>query len=1344
VLLATASVAGAAPNPPPAQAGFDFFSRSPDLLAPFGTLASGLPVPTEEGRKESPKGEKAEAEEESEFRLREDWFYSQRAYPERKIPTGVRQKAQNKAKGLPGPPAVPTGPVPTPQPGAAAPEALTASGPTFQWSEIGPRPMAGTAATQEYYTGYSPWSGRVTAIATHPTLSGTAYIAGAAGGVWKTVDGGVHWTPRFDAQPSLAMASIAIDPQSVDADGETVYAGTGEGNNFGMSAYFGAGIFKSTNGGDNWSKIGGTTFDNCYIADVVVKPDDSNIVMVAAQNYGRYDTSSTCQQGIWRSINGGANWTKETSGNCMPTDLVVDATSTGDSTWYAGFATNPNTWPKLGYAGPPACANGASPGVWRSTDAGDTWGSNIFTAAAAGVVLVDVAPSNGQRLVTAIASGQNGQLLDLRTSIDAGANWVARTSDTSFCRGQCNYDISLRFNPTDPNVFYVGGNALYKYTNGGLNWAKIGEDASTGIHWDQQALAYDKAAPARLWIGHDGGVNRTSNEGASFENLNGDLAIAQFEPGTAGTLDTKFVGGTQDNGFNKYTGNKQWERNTKLGDAGYSAIDPSDQNVLYTTYPAINSTNPQCPPSGEGGGVRIYKTTTNGASGNDYTFVSQPVTCSGDPSHFYAPFVMNPSDASRLYAGTDRVWQGTVGTSTVNWAALSGPVGGHMNGRVTAIGPAPATPGAPTTSDVIYAGTSSNTHMWVTQNGGTNWNDTVANGLPDRFITDIAVDSSSAGTAYATVSGFNTNHVFKTTNFGGNWANISGDLPNTPTNAIAVDERTTPDTLYVGTDVGVFGSIDGGTSWFNANSGGLPNTVVMDLRLDLNTDKLIAVTHGRSAFVTPIPNLNPNRGLGRIAFASNRDGDYDIYLMNANGSGTPVNLTNSWSTADERNPTWSPNGLQLAFQSNTGGDYEIYRMNADGSGGNPVALTTNTVADQRPDWSPDGTKIAWDSNTYIYTMNANGSSPTQITNNANFDDVGPSWSANGSQLAFARKPVGGLTSAYDIYKVNATALATPTQLTSDPTDPKADENPSWSPDGTKIAWDRTTWIHTMNTDGSGRVRITQASADDRDPDWSPEGTRIAFSANRDGDDDLYTMNADGTGQLKITNNTTADIAPAWMPVSYPAPKEASPLGVSLVPNFRQTISPSQCGARGGTASQHGLPLSYDSCNPPGFVPGTVAHMGLQTIGSALLTGIPGDPLTVPDEADVAFSANVTDVHATSRTGSDYNPNPSGADVTLLVKLRISDLRNGPNQTAPGTTADFDFAVPASCATTADPALGSTCSLGSTADAVTPGAIREGDSSVLQLFRVRVNDSGSNNVRGDADDRGFAQQGIYIR
>jgi hypothetical protein len=213
--------------------------------------------------------------------------------------------------------------------------------------------------------------------------------------------------------------------------------------------------------------------------------------------------------------------------------------------------------------------------------------------------------------------------------------------------------------------------------------------------------------------------------------------------------------------------------------------------------------------------------------------------------------------------------------------------------------------------------------------------------------------------------------------------------------------------------------------------------------------------------------------------------------------------------------------------------------------------------------------------------------------------------------------------------------------------------------------------------------------------------------------------------------------------SFDAPVSADYLTVPLVPDFRQTISGTQCQARGGSTSTHGVPLALTACNPPALAPGAIAHFGTRGSGAATLAEIPGDLSTPFNEADLAVSASMSDIRSGSRTGPVYDPNPLGPDVTVAYRFRISDTYNGSNLNLPATMQDVELTLPVSCSQTFDPTLGASCSVSTGLNALVPDVILEGQRTVLQAFRARVRDSGADGVRGNADDKGFAMQGLAV-
>ena len=278
---------------------------------------------------------------------------------------------------------------------------------------------------------------------------------------------------------------------------------------------------------------------------------------------------------------------------------------------------------------------------------------------------------------------------------------------------------------------------------------------------------------------------------------------------------------------------------------------------------------------------------------------------------------------------------------------------------------------------------------------------------------------------------------------------------------------------------------------------------------------------------------------GKIAFTSDRDGNGEIYAMNADGSGQ-INLTNNPAT--DGAPSWSFDGTKIAFTSFRDGNGEVYVMNADGSG--QTRLTNNPASDSGPTWSPDGTQIAFTSlrdagNSEIDVMKADGSGQTRLTNNP-ASDSGPAWSPDGTKIAFTSRRDGNA----EIYSMNADG-SDPTNLThnapilvGEPPQPQndgVDEFPSWSPDGRKIAFmsdhvldpSAHPEIFVMNADGSGQTDLTNSPESDLTPSWSPDGRKIAFVGSPGGSLEILVMNADGSGQTNVTAAASNESVPNW-------------------------------------------------------------------------------------------------------------------------------------------------------------------------------------------------------------------------
>jgi Tol biopolymer transport system component len=487
---------------------------------------------------------------------------------------------------------------------------------------------------------------------------------------------------------------------------------------------------------------------------------------------------------------------------------------------------------------------------------------------------------------------------------------------------------------------------------------------------------------------------------------------------------------------------------------------------------------------------------------------------------------------------------------------------------------------------------------------------------------------------------------------------------------------------------------------------------------------------------------------GRIAFTSDRDGNREIYVMNADGTGQ-TRLTND--PASDSDPAWSPDGTKIAFvSSRDAGDFEIYKMNADGTG--QTRLTNEQFLDADPAWSPDGTKIAFtsrrDGSNQIYLMNADGTSPLRLTNNGASEGF-PAWSPDGSKIAFQTSRDGN----WEIYKMNPDGTGQ-VNLTNAPA--SEDITPTWSPDGKEIgfATNRVPGdqhdIWKMNADGSSQVSVIALSSDEQFPAAAPGGggNGLAMS-NADGDNEIYSL----IPNVPLTSNTADDSTPDWQAVQTPyvRPVGATPYRVPLVPAFNSCPT---------TNTTHAGPISIASCAVP------LASSGFLTVGTPDANGataksigfvridvfcnggatgeMPPCSTTPGDQLDGKLTVSDKDVRCQGASGgcsgtlADYT-----GDLMLQVNAKISDRNSAGNLGA--TTLSYPVRASVPCTGTADTTVGSTCSLTSSLDAVIgAGAVVEQKRAIWELGQVQVLDGGSD---GDAttlgDNTTFAVSGVFF-
>jgi uncharacterized repeat protein (TIGR01451 family) len=748
-------------------------------------------------------------------RQRMEWFYNQRAYPLEHIPAGARLRALKQLDQMLADEAAPDSDLSLESTFDVSSAAISST----RWTLIGPEP---TSTPYDVPT----TSGRVAALAVDPTNSSVVYAGSAGGGVWKTRDGGLHWTPLTDTQPSLAVGSIAIDP----SNHSTIYVGTGE-ENFSGDSYYGAGILKSVNGGSSWTQIKGPFVGpfsaNGYdggarIGGLAIEPDNSSVILAAVEMPIGFNTNLTA---VYRTQDAGATWTA----------VLPNPTNSPPFFHYGTAVLFDPTNGSIAYAAL------YYDGVYKSLDAGKTWapvngtGSNSLPTTNVGRIVLVVAPSSPNTLYAGIQDTSTAGLLGLFKTMDGGANWVKLVNTPNYCLPQCWYDQAIVVDPNNPNLVFVGGvGTIYRSTDGGSAWTNVSQGANGFFpHTDQHALAFS-ADSSILYLGNDGGVWSASTPTATpvpWTELNNTLAITEFyfSPSISPTDVTNSLGGTQDNGTQKYSGVLTWD-DVVCGDGGWTAMDPVTTSNVYSACPQVNGL--------------VWKSTAGGVSGS-WSLAASGINL--EEMEFLPPLAIDALHPANLYFGTYRVYQTT--NHAGNWTAISPGLAGGA-GAVTSIGV------APTDSNTVYAGTDDG-WIAVTTNAlagaGAVWNNR-NNGA--RYITQVVVDPQTSTTAYLAYSGFsgfngNVAHVARTADGGQTWKDISANLPNIPVNGIVIDP-VLANTYYVATDIGVFRTGNGGARWSPLGAG-LPRVTVLGVTLHNLTRTLRASTHGRSMWDIHVP-----------------------------------------------------------------------------------------------------------------------------------------------------------------------------------------------------------------------------------------------------------------------------------------------------------------------------------------------------------------------------------------------------------------------------------------------------------------------------------------------------------
>lgn len=804
------------------------------------------------------------------------------------------------------------------------------------WTALGPSPIPNGQVI-----GSLAVSGRATAFVIDPTNANKLYLGTAQGGIYRSLDGGTNWTQIFDGASTSAIGALALAP----SNSSILYVGTGEANGS-ADSYAGVGMYRIDNCDTTATLVGpinpvrnyqdgsnnpasAQVFYGRSISSILVHPTDPSIVFVGVAGGvigiggdapGGGTIPPLGMRGLYRLTNA-----TSTPNAVVAQKLTVTLAASGFDTPNTGNRnvnsmafdpTDPNTL-VVWINGATTAGDG---GIYRSTNAqsaNPTFTQVLATTLSSARGEFAVYQEGANPAVFYVASGEGSSSAGgrLRRSTDAGATWSAViTAANGFCGGQCFYNIGLDVLPgattaTSDDIVVLGGNVagastrlFAKSTNGGTSFT----ETSDGLHADTHFIKISRANNAIIYHGNDGGIFKSTNTGATWATLNnGQINTVQFSGLAVHPTDPKWsIGGTQDNGTNMRKADGTWNR-VDFGDGGYALIDRNATDTtnitLYHTY--FNQTNnligfgrilsSACASDGLWAFKGIYGGSvdpTPNCDGSD-TFNGIPIT---DAVLFYAPMELGPGNPSQVYFGAGALYRSTNKGDTM--AAVSQSTSAPV-------------------STIAVSPQDDNYRMFGRSNGTVFYTTTGANpmtalaGIPARYIGRVKFDPSNKNTAYVTLGGYFGNtltassHVWKVTNLGTSpvVTGINNGLPDVPVNAFAVDPAN-GNNLFAGTDIGVYGSTDGGASWTPYGTN-LPVVAVFGMEVQPTSRVLRIATHGRGMYEAPLPTLpatvtNVTSSTANGTYGASANISIQVTFSAAvNVTGTPSLALNSGGTA---------------------------------------------------------------------------------------------------------------------------------------------------------------------------------------------------------------------------------------------------------------------------------------------------------------------------------------------------------------------------------------------------------------------------------------------------------------
>jgi photosystem II stability/assembly factor-like uncharacterized protein len=723
--------------------------------------------------------------------------------------------------------------------------------------------------------GSATMSGRISAIAATREPSGkiTLFVGAASGGVWKSDDGGTRFRPIFDEQPVQSIGAIALDPKN----SKNVWVGTGESWTR-NTVSIGDGIHKSSDGGQTWTHAGLENSER--IAKIVVSPKNSDTVFVAVPG-GLWSDSPN--RGVYRTTDGGKTWKQVLKGANLSTgctDLAIDPTNP-DVIFAAMWDFRRKGW-EYRSGGESPTAPSAS-GLFRTTDGGETWTeitpevNKGFPKKPYGRIAVAIASSNAKRVYAFVESPDSA----LFVSDDGGMTWDKRDK-SQWMVWRPFYFANLIVDPKNPDRLFKPDGALIASDDGGKSFAVVG--GFVGTHGDAHDVWIDPTNTQVVFVGDDGGMWYSYNGGSKWWK-GGNLPVSQFYHVSLDDNDPyRVYGGLQDNssfvGESQYPGgitNAQWE-NMYNGDGFWMFPDPADPDYIYAEY--------------QGGEIARINRYTHQAR----NIKPRPNYKEKLRFNWNTPIALSPNEKTTIYIGSQflfrsrnhgQTWERISPDLTTNdpqkqKQEQSGGVtvdnsSAEMHTTIYSISESPKD------RSLIWIGTDDG-NLQLTRDGGKTWTNVVGNvpGLPkNSWVNWVQASNFNAGAAYAAFDrhtfGDMAPYVFKTTDYGKTWTPLvtPQDVKGVRGYAHVIKEDLVkPDLLFLGTEFGLWVSIDGGKNWAQFKGNHFPAVAVRDLAIHPRDNDLVLATHGRGIWIvddmTPLRALTPDLLTQDVAFVSAR------------------------------------------------------------------------------------------------------------------------------------------------------------------------------------------------------------------------------------------------------------------------------------------------------------------------------------------------------------------------------------------------------------------------------------------------------------------------------------------